>query len=34
MEDVDYKIKEIEQHPASLLQTFSVVHAQPRFFHL
>ena len=34
MEDVDYKIEEIEQHPAALFQSFSVMHGQSCLLHL
>ena len=34
MEDVNYEIEEIEQDPATLLQSFGVMHGQSRLFHL
>src|SRR5450756_3178426 len=34
MEDVNYEIEKIEQHPAALFQPFSVMHRQSRFLHL
>lgn len=34
MEDVNYEIEEIEQHPAALFQPFRMMHSQSRFLHL
>lgn len=34
MKNVNYEIEKIEQNPASLLQSFGVMHGHSRLFHL